>query len=256
MFLIVSSILTGAPLIDRGLRLRDQAAVENLFEVMVLPLAVIDADTRRHFGLGEQQREIEALGLPVLDQRALVEHLHLTDHLVHRAIAELGHDLAHLLGDEEEIVDDVLGLADEALAQHRVLRGDADRAGVEVAHAHHHAAGRDQRRGREAELVGAEHRADHDVAPGAQAAVDLHGDAAAQAVEHQRLVGFGKADLPWRAGVLERGEGRAPGAALEARDRSRGRRAPWRRRPRPCRRRPSETSFTDTSADGLVFFRS
>ena len=130
---------------------------------------------------------------------ALVEHLHLPDHLVDPAVAELGHDLAHFLGDEEEVVDDVLGLADEALAQHRVLRGDADRTGVEVAHPHHHAAGGDQWRGREAELVGAEQRADHDVAAGAQSAVDLHGDAAAQPVRHQRLVRFGKPDLPRRS---------------------------------------------------------
>ncbi len=113
-----------------------------------------------------------------------------------RAIAELGHQLAHFLGDEEEEVDDVLGLADEALAQHRVLRRDADRAGVEMALAHHDAAGRDQRRGREAELVGAEQRADHDVAAGAHAAVDLHRDARAQAVHDQRLMRLGEADLP------------------------------------------------------------
>ena len=196
VFLIVSSILHRRAAIDRGLRLCDQPAVEHLLEVMVLQLAVEDADACRHLRLGEQPREVEPLRLPVLDQRALVEHLHLPDHLVEGAIAELGHHLAHFLGDEEEVVDDVLGLADEALAQHRVLRRDADRAGVEVAHAHHHAAGRDQRRGGEAELVGAEHRADHDVAAGAQAAVDLHGDAAAQPVDHQRLVRLGKADLP------------------------------------------------------------
>ena len=91
------------------------------------------------------------------------------------------------------------GCAGEALAQHRVLGGDPDRAGVEVALAHHDAAGRDQRRGRKAELVGAEQRADHDVAAGADAAVDLHGDAAAQPVGDERLVGFGEPDLPRRA---------------------------------------------------------
>jgi hypothetical protein len=72
------------------------------------------------------------------------------------------------------------GCADEALAQHRVLRRDADRAGVEMTLAHHDAARRDQRRGGEAEFVGAEQRADDDVAAGAQAAVDLHGDARTQ----------------------------------------------------------------------------
>ena len=87
-----------------------------------------------------------------------------------------------------------------------------------MALAHHDAAGRDQGRGGEAEFVGAEQRADHDVAAGAEAAVDLHHDAAAQPLAHQRLVGFGKADLPRRAGMLDRGEGRGAGAALEACD--------------------------------------
>jgi hypothetical protein len=113
----------------------------------------------------------------------------------------------------------VLGRALEALAQHRVLGGDAHRAGVEVALAHHDAAGRDQRRGGEAELVGAQQRADDHVAAGAQAAVDLQRNARAQAVEHQRLVGFGKADFPGAAGMLERGQRRRAGAAVIAGDR-------------------------------------
>ena len=132
------------------------------------------------------------------DQLDAIEHLHLPDHLVEAAIAQLRHQLAHLFGDEEEVIDDVLGLAPEALAQHRVLGGDADRAGIEMALAHHDAAGGDQRRGGETEFVGAEQRADDDVAAGADAAVDLHGDAAAQPVGDQRLVGLGKPDLPRR----------------------------------------------------------
>ena len=112
----------------------------------------------------------------------------------------------------------MLGLALEALAQHRVLRGDADRAGVEMALAHHDAAGGDQGRGGKAHLIGAEQRRDHDVAAGAHAAIDLDGDAAAQAIGDQRLLGFGKADLPGRAGMLDRGQRRGAGAALIARD--------------------------------------
>ena len=164
--------------------------------MMVLALGVIDLLALQLRLPHEQLREVEPLGLPVRHQRGLVEHLGLADHLVELLVAELRHDLAHFLGDEEEVVDDVLGLAGEALAQHRILRRDADRAGVEMALAHHDAAGRDQRRGGKAELVGAEQRADHDVAPGAEAAVDLDHDAAAQPLAHQRLVGFGKADFP------------------------------------------------------------
>ena len=73
-------------------------------------------------------------------------------------------------------VDDVLRVAGEALAQLRVLRGDAHRAGVEVAGAHHHAAQRDERRGGEAELLGAQQRADHHVAAGLELAVHLDRD--------------------------------------------------------------------------------
>ena len=67
------------------------------------------------------------------------------------------------------------------------------------------------------DLVGAEQRGDHHVAAGADAAVGLHRYAAAQVVADQRLLGFGEADLPGRAGMLDRGQRRGAGAALEAR---------------------------------------
>ena len=90
----------------------------------------------------------------MLDHLLLVEAVGLADELAQAPHAHGGHDLADLFGDVEEEVDHVLRRALEALAQHRVLRGDADGTSVEVALAHHDAAGRDQRCGREAELVG------------------------------------------------------------------------------------------------------
>jgi hypothetical protein len=183
-----------------------------------LALDIADGDARAGFRLVEDAGEIEPLGLPVVDRLLLVEPVGAADELVEAPDAHLGHDLAHVLGEEEEEVDDVLGLALEALAQHRVLGGDADRAGVEMALAHHDAAGGDQRRGGEAELVGAEQRADDDVAAGAQAAIDLQRDAPAQLVHHQDLVGFSEADLPGRSRMLDRGQRRSAGAALIAGD--------------------------------------
>ena len=94
--------------LERAPRLLDEAAVEDVVDRVVLLLAVPDGDAFRRVRLVEQAREVEALGLPVRDRLGLVEHLHLPDHLVERAVAERGHDLAHLLGDEEEVVDDVL----------------------------------------------------------------------------------------------------------------------------------------------------
>ena len=55
---------------------------------------------------------------------------------------------------------------------------------------------------------------DDDVAAGLQLAVGLHDDAVAQPVEQQRLLGLGEAELPRRAGVLERGQRRRAGAAV------------------------------------------
>ncbi len=63
---------------------------------------------------------------------------------------------------------------------------------------------RDQRRGGEAELLGAQQRGDGHVAAGLQLAVGLHADAAAQVVHHQHLLRFGEAQFPGNAGVLDR----------------------------------------------------
>ncbi len=149
---------------------------------------------------------------------ARVEHVDAADHFVERAEAKLGHDLADLLGDEEEEIDDVFGLAGELRAQRGILRGDADGAGVQMALAHHDAAHGDQRRGGEAELFGAQQRGDGDVAAGLQFAIGLHADAAAQIVHDQHLLGFGEAQFPGDAGVLDGSERRSAGAAVMAAD--------------------------------------
>ena len=90
----------------------------------------------------------------------------------------------------------------------------------------------------EAELLGAEQRGDRDVAAGLQLAVGLDADAAAQVVHHQHLLRLGEAELPRDAGVLDRRERRRAGAAVVAADQHDVGLAPWRRRRRPCRRRP------------------
>ena len=112
--------------------------------------------------------------------------------------------LAHLLADELEEIDDELGFAREALAQLRVLCGYADRAGVQMTDAHHHAAAHHQRRTGEAKLFGAEQCRDHDVSPGLELPIALHHNAIAQTILHQRLLRLGDAELPRRAGVLDR----------------------------------------------------
>jgi len=207
----------GLAVLQGGLRLGDQLAVEDVVDRMLLRPRVAHL-LRRGVGLVEDAREIEAARLPVVDQPLLVEPFGLADQLVELAHAHLRHDAAGFLRQQEEEVDGVLRRADEALPEHRVLRGDADGAGVQMALAHHDAADGDQRRGGEAELVGAEQGADDDVAAGLQAAVDLQRDARAQALFHQDLLRLGEADLPRRAGMLDGGEGAGARAAVIAGD--------------------------------------
>ena len=87
-----------------------------------------------------------------------------------------------------------------------------------MALAHHDAAERDQRSRRDAHFVGAQQRRDGDVAPRTDAAVALHTDAAAQLVEHERLVRLGEADFPRRTGMHDRRDGRGARAAVTAGD--------------------------------------
>src|SRR5690625_6347517 len=92
---------------------------------------------------------------PVVYVATYFQMLDRSDHLIERAEAELSHDRAQLFSHEVEIVDDVLGLAEEPGPQIRILRGDTNRARVQVALPHHDAAHCHERGGRKAELVGA-----------------------------------------------------------------------------------------------------
>ena len=125
---------------ERGFRLRNESVVERRAEPVILTGGAATRNTRRQLGLIKDRREIDALRLPVGIVNVHVDLFHVADHFVDATEAKLGHVLAHLLGDEEEEVDDVLRCAGEALAQNGILGGDADRAGIQVALAHHNAA--------------------------------------------------------------------------------------------------------------------
>jgi hypothetical protein len=122
------------------------------------------------------------------------------DHLVHGAEAERGHLLAQVAREEAEEALDVLGRAAEALAQLGVLGRHADRAGVEVALAHHDAAERHEQDRAEAELLGA--------------SAAIAGRARCAAGRRPGR-GCGRADR-WRQATAAPRRGRAPRAARSA----------------------------------------
>src|SRR5450830_1198016 len=203
-------------LLQRSLGLRDQLVIERLLQAVFLFLVVVHAQAFVDLRLVEDRREVQALRLPVRDGLGLVQQVGAADQLVVGADAQLRHQLARFFGHEEEVIDDMFRLALELGAQFRVLRGHAHRAGVQVALAHHDAAFHHQRRRREADLVGAQHRGDDDVAARAHLAVGLDANPVAQAVQHQRLLRLGQAQLPRRAGVLHRRQRRGARAAVMA----------------------------------------
>ena len=130
----------------------------------------------REFGHVQDRCEIEAVGLPVGDRIGDVEALGLADGLLERSESELGEQLAYLLSDVLEEVDDEFRLPGELLAQLGVLSGHADRAGVEVADPHHDAARHHQWSRGESELVATQEGGDHHVATGLELAIDLDDD--------------------------------------------------------------------------------
>ena len=120
----------------------------------------------------DDRREIEALE-PDWAVGALAQEIAAANQLVDRVDPDLSHQFAQVLGDKEEVADDLVGGATEAFAQDGVLRGDADGAGVEMADAHHDAARGDEWCRREAKFFGPEQRPDHHVATCAEATIDL-----------------------------------------------------------------------------------
>ena len=196
----------------------ERGHVERPLDAVILRLLMVRLHVLRHLRLVEDRREVEPLRLPVGDGGPGIEPVHPADHLVDRAEAELRHQLAKLLGEHEEEVDDVLRLAGELLAELRILRGDAHRAGVQVALPHHDAADHHERRRGDAVFLGAQERGDGHVLGGADHAVGLHHDPAAEVVHHEHLVGLGEAEFPGQAAVHDRGLGARARAAVVARD--------------------------------------
>ena len=139
-------------MIQRRLGLLDQLMIQRLVQAVILRDQTAPPDAAGHLWIIENGRKIEPARLPVIQRPAHFDAVHAADHLVHVPKAKLRHPLPHFFGDEEEKVDDVFGRAAEFGAQRRVLRGDADRAGVQMALAHHDAAHRYQRRSRKSEF--------------------------------------------------------------------------------------------------------
>src|SRR5439155_14015650 len=97
---------------------------------------------------------------------------------------------------KEGLDNKMLRLSGEGLAQLRVLRGNADRAGVEVAFPEHDAAHDNEGRRGETKFLCAEQAGNSHVPAGLELAIGLNNDPATEVVQHENLLSFGNAELP------------------------------------------------------------
>jgi hypothetical protein len=118
------------PTVRWTLRHFNQLAIESVFKTVILGLQAAPPDMARDRRVVEYRGQVDPLRLPVGYILALDEAIDPADHVIDRSEAKLGHESPQIFGDEEEEIDHVLGLALEFLAEFRVLRGHAHRAGV------------------------------------------------------------------------------------------------------------------------------
>ena len=108
----------------------------------------------------------------------------------------------------------MFGLSLEFSTQHRVLGCNTDGTCVEMAFAHHDAAFGNQGRCCKAKFISPQKRSDHHITPGFHLSIGLNRDSPAQTIKHQRLLGLGKAKLPGRTSVFDRGQRRCTCTAI------------------------------------------
>src|SRR5260221_1101627 len=145
-----------------------------------------------------------------------MEQFGMANDLLQRMRAQASQQGARLPGNGTEIIFHHLRPPGEAGPQSLILCGDANRTGVEMALARHHATHRQKRGGAEAELVGAEQRGYHNVARKFESAVHAKTDVLPQPCLDERAVYVTKAEFPGHAGVLDGTQGSCAGAAVRS----------------------------------------
>ena len=205
--------------LERILGLGNEIIVKSLIQTMVLASKVSETGVGVELcGGREKGGEVQPSALVVEPPLVDLQVLGLADHFFHSAVTKLRHDLTDLLGEEEEVVHNMLGLAGELLSKLLVLGGNAHGTGIQMTLSHHDATHGNERGGSEAELLGAEKTSDRHVTSGLDLAIGLKLDPVAKSVENQSLLGLGKAELPWKTASFDAGPSSGTGTAIVTTD--------------------------------------
>mmetsp|Transcript_31062 Transcript_31062/g.56347 ORF Transcript_31062/g.56347 Transcript_31062/m.56347 type:complete len:301 (+) Transcript_31062:1051-1953(+) len=142
----------------------------------------------------------------------------LTNHILHRSVPQLGHNLANFLCHQKEVIHHMLRLTRKLLPQLLVLCGNSHRTGVQMAFAHHDASQGDEWAGGETVFFGTEEAGDRYIAPGLELSVGLEFDPIAQSIKNESLLRFREAELPGKTGALDSRPCRGAGASVVTTD--------------------------------------
>jgi hypothetical protein len=147
---------------------------------------------------GRTRLVVQTLGFPVCNAFFHVQQVGTTNQVFKLANTQLCHQFTYFFSNKEEVVHYVFRLTSEfAFAQFRILGGNTNRAGVEMAFTHHDAAFDHQRCGGETEFVSTQQGADHHVTTGFHLAVNLNANATAQDwFSTRRLLRFSQTQVP------------------------------------------------------------
>ena len=133
----------------------------------------------------------------------MAEQISTANQLIHRARADTGQNLAHLLRVEGDQIDNLIGRSGKFVPQRFVLRANTHRAGVGLALPHHDTAHCDQGGGADAIFFRAHHGRHHDIAASAQTAIGAQCHPLAQIVHGQNLMRLSETHFPRQASKFD-----------------------------------------------------
>ena len=142
---------------------------------------------------GEDGRQVQTVGLPVVNSGIHVQKLNVPNRLIQGSKAKFCKIFPDLFRQELKEVDNVVSLSGVAGTKLGVLACDPNRAGVQVAGAHQDAALNHQRSSGKAILLSTEQCGNYNVTTGLHGAINLNRDAVAQSIEKQGLLSLSKA---------------------------------------------------------------
>ena len=194
--------------LERGYERRDiRGAPEAEVEAVALfvMLVCVAADKRGKLRTGKPFVRAFSLHEQVAPAHKLADSPH----------AKPRHYLAQLPCHKEHKVHYIFRFAAEAPAKLRILCCYADGASVQIAHPHHHAAHRNERRRGKAEFLCAEHTRHRDIAPCHQLAVGFEPHPVPQPVCDKLAMRLRDTGLPREPGIVNGAFGRGAGTAVK-----------------------------------------